>query len=205
MDKALIDKYILYILEKNGWYDNRQFKDADKWIEEIEKNGYCCFDYAKDIIRELGGLSFREYSPLTYQNMIKLKKERETFIHALFWRARMFDSEIRIKCKRACKMLKKLGKLSEIENYCGATFAFDALVAALDDEIVMDIEIAKEIVGEEMFPIGSVAPDGIMYVTPKRIIYVVFDDSIWWIGASIEDCINRFFIASMHPKQVYGC
>ena len=33
MDITLIDKYVLRIFEKNGWYPNRQFEYADKWIK----------------------------------------------------------------------------------------------------------------------------------------------------------------------------
>lgn len=56
MNITLIDKYVLRIFEKNGWHSNRQFEYADKWIKEIEKMGYYCFDYAKRIVCELGGL-----------------------------------------------------------------------------------------------------------------------------------------------------
>ena len=36
----------------------------------------------------------------------------------------------------------------------------------------MDIEVVTKIIGEKLFPNGSIDPDGIMYVTQKRIIYI---------------------------------
>lgn len=76
MNVNLINKYVLHILEKNGWYPNRQFEYANKWIEEIEgmRYQYHCFDYARAILCELGGLTFREYAPMTYLNMIALQE-----------------------------------------------------------------------------------------------------------------------------------
>lgn len=202
MDITLIDKYVLRILEKNGWYPNRQFKDANKWIEEIERMGhlYRCFDYAIAILCELGGLTFREYAPMTYLNMAALQGKDIKQISPI-----KISAEIKNKCEVAYQILQEFHMVSEAKNYNGATFAFNALDAALDDDIVMDMEIATEIIGEKIFPIGSIEPDGIMYVTPKRTVYVVFNDSIFCSGSCIEEAINAFFLKTISPILIYHC
>lgn len=200
MDITLIDKYVLRILEKNGWYPNRHFEYANKWIEEIERMGYHCFDYAKSILCELGGLSFREYAPMTYLNMVALQEKNIGQISKI-----KKDSEIKNKCEIACQILQELHMVSKAKNYNGATFAFNALEAALDDDIVMDIEIARKIIGEKIFPVGSIEPDGIMYVTPKQAIYVLFNDSIFCSGACIEAAMNGLFLKELSPRLIYHC
>ncbi len=60
-------------------------------------------------------------------------------------------AEIKSKCEAAYKILQDLNMVSEAKNYNGATFAFNALDAALDNDIVMDIEIAKKIIDEKYF------------------------------------------------------
>lgn len=202
MDITLIDKYVLRILEKNGWYPHRQFKYANKWIEQIEEMGhsYHCFDYARAILCELGGLTFKEYAPMTYLNMVALQEKHIKQISSI-----KISTEIKNKCKTAYQILQELHIVSEAKNYNGATFAFNALEAALDDNIVMDIDIATKIIGDKIFPIGSIEPDGIMYVTPKRTIYVLFNDSIFCSGDCIEDTINGLFLKSMSPQLIYHC
>lgn len=202
MNVNLINKYVLHILEKNGWYPNRQFEYANKWIEEIEgmRYQYHCFDYARAILCELGGLTFREYAPMTYLNMIALQENNIKQMSPT-----KISLEIKNKCEAACQILQELDIVSEAKNYNGATFAFNALDVALDDEIVMDIEVAIKIIGDKIFPIGSIESDGIMYVTPKRTIYVLFNDSIFCLGNCIEEAINGLFLKSISPKLVYHC
>ena len=93
--------------------------------------------------------------------------------------------------------------ISKVSNYNGAAFAFNALEAALDNDIVMNIEAATKIIGDKIFPIGSIEPDGIMYVTPKRTIYVLFNDSIFYSGGCIEEAINSLFLKSLNPRLIY--
>lgn len=155
----LLDKYIVKLIEKNGWYFGRQFGAGNYWIAEIEKHGYQSFELARQIICELGGLSFHEYAPLTYQRMIELRQRdgQEIPPH--------FATDIKDACGEYLKILKELDMENQAEKYSGATFAFDALDAAKDDEIILDIKTIKSVVGEVLFPIGTVAP-GRTYRTP---------------------------------------
>ncbi len=198
MDITLIDKYVLRIFEKNGWYPNRQFEYADKWIKEIEKIGYYSFDYAKRIVCELGGLTFREYAPMTYLNMVALQEKKIEQLPKM-----KISAEIKNKCEAACQILQEFHMISKAKNYNGAAFAFNALEAVLDNDIVMNMEAATKIIGDKIFPIGSIEPDGIMYVTPQRTIYVVFNDSIFCSGGCIEEAINSLFLKSLNPRLIY--
>ena len=55
MDKEKVEKYIIKILENNGWYEGRKF-DSSFWIKQLSDEGYICFDYAKEILEEFGGI-----------------------------------------------------------------------------------------------------------------------------------------------------
>lgn len=55
MNSALIDKYVIELLKKNGWYKGRKV-DISFWINELSKEGYSCFEYAIEILEELGGI-----------------------------------------------------------------------------------------------------------------------------------------------------
>lgn len=55
MNSLLIDKYVIELMEKSGWYTGRKF-DTSLWINELSKEGYSCFDYAIEILQELGGI-----------------------------------------------------------------------------------------------------------------------------------------------------
>lgn len=197
MNIQLLDKYVLALIEKNGWYVGRQFKDTDYWITEIERYGYQSFELARQIICELGGLSFLEYAPLTYQRMIELKQKEEGEIPS------NFATGIKTACEDCLNILKKLHMENQVEKYSGATFAFDALFAAGDDDIILDIETIENVVGESLFPIGSVAPDGISFVGRKGRIYTAFDDSIYLSGENIESYLNMMFTKSLKPTILY--
>ena len=78
------------------------------------------------------------------------------------------------------RVLERLANLSEkksIDTYNGATFTFDAWTAFLNFEIVMDLKTAERVVGEKLFPIGTVEPDGITCAAESGSIYTLFDDS----------------------------
>lgn len=75
MNMGLLDKYIVKLIEKNGWFAGRRFNNGDYWMKEIEQYGYPSFELARQIIYELGGLSFLEYAPLTYQRMMELRQK----------------------------------------------------------------------------------------------------------------------------------
>lgn len=197
MNINLLDKYVLRLIERNGWYANRKFNDSDYWISEIEKYGYRSFEPARQIICELGGLSFLEYAPLTYQRMIELKQRGGQEIPP------DFAIDIKTACENCLDILQELHMENQVEKYSGATFAFDALSAARDDEIILDTETIKSVVGEAIFPIGTVEPDGISFVSEKGKIYTVFDDSIYLSGETIELYLNMMFIKSYSSTILY--
>jgi len=197
MNINLLDKYILKLIEKNGWYAGRQFDDGNYWIAEIERHGYQSFELARQIVCELGGLSFHEYAPLTYQRMIELRQKDGHKISS------DFAADIKAACENCLHILKELHMEEQAEKYSGATFAFDALYAARDDEIILDIGTIKSVVGEALFPIGTVAPDGISFVSEKGKIYTVFDDSIYLSGEKIELYLNMMFTKSLKPTNLY--
>ena len=72
----------------------------------------------------------------------------------------------------------------------------------LDLEIVVDLKKAEQIVGEKLFPIGTVEPDGITCAAESGNIYTLFDDSIFLSGDCIEDYLNVLFIHGRKPKQL---
>ena len=197
MNIQLLDKYILGVIEKNGWYVGRQFRDTDYWITDIEKYGYQSFEHARQIICELGGLSFHEYAPLTYRRMIELRQKEGQEIPS------DFAADIKNACEDCLNILKKLHMENQAEKYSGATFAFDALLAARNDEIILDIETIKNVVGETIFPIGTVAPDGNSFVDGDGRIYTVFSDSIYLSGENIELYLNMMFTKSLKPVSLY--
>lgn len=197
MNLKLLDKYILKLIEKNGWYTGRQFKDCDYWISEIEKYGYTPFEHARQIICELGGLYFREYSPLTYRKIIELKHKNGQEI------PENFAVDIKVSCENCLKILKELRMENQAEEYTQATFAFDALSAAMDDEIILDITIIEDIVKDVLFPIGTVSPDGISFVGRDGKVYTAFNDSIYLSGENIESYLNMMFTKSLKAIKLY--
>lgn len=101
--------------------------------------------------------------------------------------------------------LERLNHLSErksIGTYTGATFTFDAWVAFLDFEIVIDLKTAEQVIGEKLFPIGTVEPDGITCAAESGNIYTLFDDSIFLSGNCIENYLNMLFIYERNPKRL---
>ena len=197
MNMGLLDKYIVKLIEKNGWYAGRRFNNGDYWMKEIEQYGYPSFELARQIIYELGGLSFLEYAPLTYQRMMELRQKDGQGASP------DFAADIKTACENCLKILEELHMEDQAEKYSGATFAFDALIAAKDDEIILDIEIIKSVAGEALFPIGTVAPDGISFVSGEGKIYTVFNDSIYLSGETIERYLNMMFIKSLEPIRLY--
>ena len=75
--------------------------------------------------------------------------------------------------------------------------------AVRDDEIIFDTETIKSVVGEAIFPIGTVEPDGICFIGEKSKIYTVFDDSIYLSGETIEMYLNMMFIKSFNLIILY--
>ncbi len=53
-------------------------------------------------------------------------------------------------------------------------FIFDALYAFQDQELVMDFRLVETQIGEKLFPIGTVEPDGISYASESKKIYTLF-------------------------------
>ena len=190
MNISLIDEYVYLVLVDNGWTEKRDFLLADSWIEKIEqKSGIKCFEYARKILHLFGGMEFRECSPKSGQYFLKKK----------------YGGDVNRLDKESLRALKRLNDLSEkksIDTYNGATFTFDAWTAFLDFEIVIDFKTAERVVGEKLFPIGTVAPDGITCVAESGNIYTLFDDSIFLSGDCIENYLNMLFIHGRKPKQL---
>ena len=53
----LLDPYVVSLLKKGGWSENI-YCDVKYWIDKLTIEGYVCFDYALDILENLGGLTF---------------------------------------------------------------------------------------------------------------------------------------------------
>ena len=53
----LLDPYVVNILKKGGWSEDRYY-DMKYWIHELTIEGYVYFEYALDILENLGGLTF---------------------------------------------------------------------------------------------------------------------------------------------------
>lgn len=189
MDVTLIDEYVLLVLKSNGWAENRNWPLADDWIDKIEKGNFRCTDYARKLLHSLGGLKVKEHSPTVCQ----------IFLNKYSGDVNRIEEEY----LRPLKILERLKQKPPVDKYTGATFTFDALDAFYDQEIVMDIKTAESVIGESLFPIGTIAPDGITYVTPKGCFYTLFNDSIYFTGDCIENYLNIRFIKDQQAKQIY--
>lgn len=189
MDSSLIDEYVYSVLADNGWTEKRDFPLADSWIEKIEqKSGIQCFEYARKTLHLFGGMKFREFSPKVGQYFLE-----------------QCNGDVNRLEKWYLRPLERLNDLSEkkpIDTYNGATFTFDAWTAFLDFEIVIDLNTAEQVVGEKLFPIGTVEPDGITCAAESGNIYTLFDDSIFLSGDCIENYLNMLFIHGRKPKQL---
>lgn len=192
MNISLLDEYVYFVLIDNGWTEKRDFLLADSWIEKIEqKSGAQCFAYAREILHLFGGIKFREFSP----------KSGRYFLERC-------DGDVNRLEKWYLRPLERLSNLSEkksVDTYNGATFTFDAWAAFLDFEIVIDLKKAEQVVGEKLFPIGTVEPDGITCAAESENIYTLFDDSIFLSGDCIEDYLNMLFIHGRKPKRQWRC
>lgn len=189
MNISLIDEYVYLVLIDNGWTEKRDFLLADSWIEKIEqKSGIQCFEYARKILHLFGGMKFREFSPKCGQYFFE-----------------KYGGDVNRLEKEYLCALERLNDLSEkksIDTYNGATFTFDAWTAFLDFEIVIDLKTAEQVIGEKLFPIGTVEPDGITCVAESGNIYTLFDDSIFLSGDCIENYLNMLFIHGRKPKKL---
>lgn len=161
MNICLIDEYVYLVLADNGWTEKRDFLLADSWIEKIErKSDRQCFEYARKILHLFGGIKFKEFSPKTGQYFLE-----------------KCGGDVNRLEKGYLRALERLNNLSEkksIDTYNGATFTFDAWTSFLDFEIVMDLKTAEWVVGEKLFPIGTVEPDGITCAAESGNIYTPF-------------------------------
>lgn len=98
--------------------------------------------------------------------------------------------------------MNHLSERKSIGTDTGATFTFDAWAAFLDFEIVIDLKTAEQVIGEKLFPIGTVEPDGITCAAESGNIYTLFDDSIFLSGNCIENYLNMLFIYERTPKRL---
>ncbi len=57
----LIDEYVLDVLKKSGWNNERK-QDISYWVRVLTKEGYIINDYAQSVLRELGDLQIRNAS-----------------------------------------------------------------------------------------------------------------------------------------------
>jgi len=190
MNISLIDEYVYLVLIDNGWTEKRNFLLADSWIEKIEQSGIQCSGYARDILHLFGGMKIREFSP----------KSGQYFLEKCGGDVSRLE-----KCYlRALERLNNLSEKKSIDTYTGATFTFDAWDAFLDLEIVVDFKTAERVVGEKLFPIGTVEPDGIACATGCGNIYNLFDDSIFLSGDCIENYLNMLFVKGCKPQKIWA-
>lgn len=61
MNNEFLDEYVLNILKKGGWSDDRK-QDITSWVEILSEEGYIINDYAESVLKELGGLQIRTSS-----------------------------------------------------------------------------------------------------------------------------------------------
>ncbi len=188
MNLLLIDAYVIFILTSNGWTEERNFVMANDWIRRIEKSGVQCFPYAQEILCSVGGMKIREPSPKSCQ--IFLDKCGRDFNKLDKW------------YQRPLIILENLQENTPINKYNGATFTFDALYAFQDQELVMDFRLVETQIGEKLFPIGTVEPDGISYASESKKIYTLFKDSAFLSGDCIENYLNMLFLHEYKPQQI---
>jgi len=59
MDIKLLDPYVLSVLKKSNWFEARKV-NVDSLIEQLESEGYRCFEYARKVLESLNGISVDE-------------------------------------------------------------------------------------------------------------------------------------------------
>ena len=189
LNPSLFDPYVLYVLEQNGWNIQRIFTPAEVWIAEIQRQSIPCFTAAREILLSFGGIAVQEASPSAALYFLE-KYQGDTFC-------------IEPKFLRPLAALQNLGLLEQARLYTGADFHFHALEAFSDREIVMDMQKAQHIVGERLFPIGTVEPDGLCCAAESGKIYTLFSDTIFLSGNNIADFCNSRFLAANKPACIY--
>lgn len=65
MNNEFLDEYVLKVLKKSGWSDDRK-QDISSWVEILSEEGYIINDYAESVLKELGGLQIRTTSNEKY-------------------------------------------------------------------------------------------------------------------------------------------
>ena len=55
MNNEFLDEYVLKVLKKSGWSDDRK-QDITSWVEILSEEGYIINNYAESVLKELGGL-----------------------------------------------------------------------------------------------------------------------------------------------------
>jgi len=55
MEITQLDERVKKFIRQQGWYEGRKV-NIDNWIEQLVKEGYLCFSYAKEVLEELGGI-----------------------------------------------------------------------------------------------------------------------------------------------------
>ena len=196
IDLGRLDPYVRWVLRKNGWAPGREFPSAEAHIAEITALGFPAVDYGVRVLRSLGALRFREYYPESYRRLVR--SWREQGLPPERWPE---AAEIREGCQAALTALEELGL--EAAGYKGATFTFDALDAARDVEIVLDLDTVRRVVGGPVFPIGTVEPDGIVFAAVDGGVYVVFDDSIFAAGRCVEEFLQVLLVRGCDPLEIY--
>lgn len=191
-----LDPYVLWVLEKNGWTPERSAPQAEAWLAELRELGYPPFDYGERVLRCLGGLRFREYAPYSYRKLVQSWKERG--LPPDRWPD---ASDIRESCRSALAALWRLGL--DPERYTGATFTFHALDAAREEEIVLDLGLARKVIGKSLYPIGTVEPDGLVYTAPDHSIYVLFNNSIFSAGSCVEEFLHILLVKGRRPQKIF--
>ena len=102
---------------------NKNIKNKIYYTWDDKNIGYHCFDCIRMILFELGGLTFWEYAPMRYFNMIALQEKNIRQMSTM-----KISAEIKNKCEATYQILQELHMVSGVKKYNGATFAFDALM-----------------------------------------------------------------------------
>ena len=56
MNISLLDPYVVKVLKDSGWFEGRKV-NITPIIEALENEGYICFEYAREVLESLNGIS----------------------------------------------------------------------------------------------------------------------------------------------------
>lgn len=65
IDRNLLDPYVVSVLEKSGWNENRKI-DISSWKAVLVDEGYSIFSYAEEILENFGGIEINDKDDRIY-------------------------------------------------------------------------------------------------------------------------------------------